>query len=110
MTTREIVLIVGMMAVTFGVRYVPLALVGRWQMPAALQDALKFVPPAVLTAIIAPAVFLPDGEHFNLSLGNAYLIAALVATIVAAWTQRTALTLAVGMVALWLWQWLWSAG
>lgn len=107
MTARELILIAGMAAVTFGIRYVPMALAGRWQMPAALQDALKYVPPAVLTAIIAPAVFMPDGERFNVSLANPHLIAALIATLVAACTHRTALTLAVGMAALWLWQWLW---
>jgi branched-subunit amino acid transport protein len=106
MPVQEVLLILGMTLVTFGVRYVPLALVGRFRLPGALLDALKYVPPAVLTAIIVPSVFMPDGERFQLGIDNAYWVAALAAAVVAAWSKRTALTVAVGMAALWLWQWL----
>ena len=61
MTVQEAWMIAGMMVVTFGVRYPVLALVGRTELPPALLEALKFIPPAVLTAIIVPAVLMPQG-------------------------------------------------
>jgi branched-subunit amino acid transport protein len=71
-TTSEIILILGMMAVTFSIRYVLLAFSGKFSLPESVEKALRYVPPAVLTAIIFPAVLLPEG-HWDLSLHNAYL-------------------------------------
>ncbi|MDA3808899.1 MAG: AzlD domain-containing protein [Spirochaetaceae bacterium] len=79
-TTSEIILILGMMAVTFSIRYVLLAFSGKFSLPESVEKALRYVPPAVLTAIIFPAVLLPEG-HWDLSLHNAYLPAALAAVI-----------------------------
>jgi len=76
----EIVLILGMMAVTFSIRYVLLAFSGRFSLPDSVEKALRYVPPAVLTAIIFPAVLMPGGE-WNLTLNNAYLPAAAGAII-----------------------------
>ncbi|MEL6149567.1 MAG: AzlD domain-containing protein, partial [Chloroflexota bacterium] len=51
---EEFWLVLGMTAVTFGVRYPSLALVGRMQLPDSVIRALRYVPVAVLTAIIVP--------------------------------------------------------
>lgn len=100
---NEFVLILGMAAVTFGVRYPVLALVGRMNLPPAVLRALKYVPPAVLTAIVFPAVLLRDGE-LALRLDNAYLIGAVVAVAVA-WRTRSLLwTIITGMVVFLLWR------
>jgi len=66
------------MAVTFSVRYVLLALSERFTLPEGLERALRYVPPAVLTAIIVPSVLIPDGQ-WNISLENAYLPSSLAA-------------------------------
>jgi len=80
-STAEFILIIGMMAVTFSIRYVLLAFSGRFSLPDSVEKALRYVPPAVLTAIIVPAVLMPGGE-WDLTLHNAYLPAA-VASIIA---------------------------
>jgi branched-subunit amino acid transport protein len=95
---------VGMMAVTFGVRYPVLALVTRIPLPAPLLDALKFVPVAVLTAIIAPAVIMPDGE-IALTITNAYLIAAVASALIAWRTKNLLVTIVAGMAIFLLWRW-----
>lgn len=77
---EEILMILGMMAVTFSIRYVLLAFSGRFSLPAEVEKALHFVPPAVLTAIIVPSVLLPGGE-WNISVANPYLPASLAAVI-----------------------------
>jgi branched-subunit amino acid transport protein len=80
MTGQEIFLITGMMAVTFSVRYILLALSGRFTLPREIERALRYVPPAVLTAIIVPSVLLPNGQ-WELGLSNAYLPAAIAAIL-----------------------------
>lgn len=77
---NEIILITGMMVVTFSIRYILLAFSSRFSLPGVVEKALKYVPPAVLTAIIVPAVLLPDGR-WDLSLSNAYLTAGVIAVI-----------------------------
>lgn len=104
MTQNELLMILGMMLVTFGVRYPVLALIGRVPLPERLFAALKYVPAAVLTAIIVPAVLMPDGETLALGLDNPYPIAAIIAVLVAWRTKSLLFTLAAGMAALWILQ------
>jgi len=89
--------ILGMAAVTFAVRYPPLVLVGRLNMPPRLLEALRYVPIAVLSAIIAPAVLMPDGEMLFISLENARLVAGLASALVMLWTKNLLWTILAGM-------------
>jgi branched-subunit amino acid transport protein len=93
-------IILGMVAVTYSVRLSVIALLGEAAMPEALRRALRYVPPAALSAIVFPALFMPDGS-FDVSIGNARLLAGGIAALVA-WRSRSALlSIAVGMVMLW---------
>jgi branched-subunit amino acid transport protein len=98
MTARECILIAGMMAVTFGIRYVLFALADRIRMAPWIEASLKFIPPAVLTAITLPAVLLPKGE-WHLSFSNPYLVAALVTTAAGIRTRNLLATIAIGLAA-----------
>ncbi|MFW5748346.1 MAG: AzlD domain-containing protein [Chloroflexota bacterium] len=100
---NEFVLIAGMTAVTFSVRYPILAIFGRLNLPPALLRALRYVPPAVLTAIIAPAVVMPNGA-VDLSLDNAHLVGAIAAVLVAWWTKNLLWTIVLGMAVFLLWR------
>jgi branched-subunit amino acid transport protein len=95
--------ITGMALITYGLRLSVIALLGRLRMPRIALQALRFVPPAVLSAIILPEVLRPGGT-LNLSLGNARLPAALLAAVVAWRTRSVLLTIGAGMAALWLLQ------
>jgi len=66
-----------------------------------LQALLRYVPPAVLAALIAPEIFVRDGL-VDLSLLSARPLAALVAALVALYTRSVSLTIAAGLLALWL--------
>lgn len=103
---NELILIASMALVTFATRYPVLALANRFTMPPAVQGALKFIPPAVLTAIIVPAVLQRDGTVPDFRPSNIFLIAALAATLVAWRTQNLLLTITVGMGTLWLCMWI----
>jgi branched-subunit amino acid transport protein len=85
---------------TFLTRLSFIALLGRVETPPLLARALRFVPPAVLSAIIFPELILRGGSP-DLSLGNHRLLAGLVAAGIAVWTRNVLATIAAGMVALW---------
>lgn len=95
--------ILGMGAVTFAVRLLPIVLLERIAMPPLLLRALRFVPPAVLSAIIFPEMLMREGQ-LALSLDNTRLLAGLIAALVAWRTRNVLLTIGVGMAALWLLQ------
>lgn len=98
--------ILGMALVTFAIRYSMFLVAGRFEFPASLVRALRYVPPAVLTAIIVPSVLIPTGQEINLSYTNAYLIGAVVALGVSWISQNLLLTILLGMGAFWGWQWI----
>jgi len=95
--SNEIVLISGMFVATFSVRYVLFAIAGKIEFPAWLNNALAFVPPVVLMAIIAPNVMMPKGELW-LSYNNPWLIAAIIAAITSFIRKDLLTTIIVGML------------
>jgi len=103
---NEALLVAGMALVTFAIRYPVLALLGKIPLPEPVFRALRYVPAAVLTAIIIPAVVIGQDSHLDLRLTNAYLVAGLVSAPVAWRTRSLLLTIILGMLALWGWRWL----
>ncbi len=101
----EALLIAGMALVTFATRYTMIALLGRISVPAGLLRALRYVPAAVLTALIVPALVIPADETLALTWRNANLVAGLVAILVAWRTRHLLFTIVVGMGTFWLWRW-----
>lgn len=94
-------IILGMGIVTYAIRLSLIMLLGRIDVPPTMQRALRFVPPAVFSAIIFPEVLRPRGA-LDISLGNDRLIAGVLAAVVAWRTKNVFLSIAVGMVALWV--------
>ncbi len=68
-------------------------------LPEALKRALRYVPAAVFPALIMPAFLISDGS-LDLSPGNARLIAAVVAGLVALRRGNTFLVVITGMLVL----------
>jgi branched-subunit amino acid transport protein len=97
--------LLGMAAVTFALRASFLVLPPGMETPALLRRALRYVPPAVLTAIWAPELVF-RGNELLLSLENERLLAGVVAIAVAWRTRLTFATIISGLVALHLFAWL----
>lgn len=97
MTGNEWLLVLGMMAVTFGIRYFLFALADRIRMPSLLEESLQYIPPAVLIAITMPAIFLPRGE-WDISFSNAYLAAAIITTAAGVITRNLLATIVIGLL------------
>ena len=84
---------------TFGMRFIFIYLLGRFEVPEMMRRALRFVPPAVLSAIVVPELLIRS-DRLNLSLMNFRLLAGIVAVLVAWRTKNTLLTILGGMLAL----------
>jgi branched-subunit amino acid transport protein len=95
--------IFGMVLVTFLIRFSVIALLRDADLPSNVKRALRFVPLAVLSAIIFPALFVSDGT-FDPSFRNARLLAGIGAALVACASKRTVLPIVVGMILLWILQ------
>lgn len=100
---NEFVLIIGMALATMATRIPVLWWLSLHPLSPSLARALKYVPLAVLSAIIAPIIFLAD-DKLALQLNNAPLAASLVAIIVSWRTRSLLLTIVIGMAALFLWR------
>jgi branched-subunit amino acid transport protein len=100
---------IGLGILTFLIRFSFIALLERWQAPQIVQRALRFVPVAVLTAIIVPELVLRDGV-LNTNLLNPRLLAGIVAVLVAWKTKNVILTIVVGMLVFWLLQFIFPPG
>ena len=84
---------------TFAMRFSLIYLFGRFEVPGTLRRALRFVPPAVLSAFVLPELLLRDGR-FDLSFGNERLLAGIAAAITAWYSRNILLTILAGMTAL----------
>ena len=82
---------------TYFIRLSFISLLGRWSPPGRISRGLRFVPPAVLTAILVPELLI-RANHFQPA--NPRLLAGLVAAMVAWRTKNVILTIAVGMATL----------
>jgi branched-subunit amino acid transport protein len=101
MTIWLVILLGG--ALTYLTRLSFLLFLGRKEIPAWLLRLLRYVPPAVLSAIILPELLLPGGT-LDISIGNLRLAAGLLAALVAWRTHNALFTILAGMVTLWVLQ------
>ena len=101
MTLWLMFIIIGLL--TYAIRLSFILFFSKMDIPSLLQRAFRFVPVAVLSAIIFPALFLPKGV-LALSLSNTRLLAGSIAVVVAWKTKNVLVTLVVGMGALYLLQ------
>ncbi len=86
--------------ITFGLRFSLILLSQRWSLPELVRRGLGYIPPAVLSAIVFPEIFRPEGK-INLSPANPYLVAGVAAVITAWFTKNVFATMVVGMLILW---------
>ena len=70
------------------------------EMPPLLARALKFVPAAMLTALVIPMVLTPSVMG-TIEGVNPRIPAAIIAAVIAFFTRSTLATLSLGMIALW---------
>jgi branched-subunit amino acid transport protein len=98
------IVIFGVAATTFALRASFILFANPHKFPHLFRQALLFVPPAVLAAIVAPGLAMPAGI-LDFTLANPRWIAGLVAIAAAARFRHPLAPVVAGMPALWLLQW-----
>ncbi|ELZ45112.1 branched-chain amino acid transport [Halorubrum californiense DSM 19288] len=94
------IIVIGL--VTYGIRLSFIHLFGRIDgVPTRVQRPLRYVPPAVLAALVLPRL-VTLGPSVPATLLDEKLIAGLVAGAVAWRTENVFATIATGMATLWL--------
>jgi len=102
MTNFVIILAIGIG--TYLLRLSFVAAVGHRTMPDWAMVPLRFVAPAVLAALVAPAVLLRDGSFDLAPASNPRAVAAMIAVLIAWKTKNIAVVIIAGMSVVWLLQ------
>lgn len=91
----------GMGLVTYLPRALPLLYLSQKKLPQWLIDWLSLIPVAILSALLAPALFA-NATTRNLDFGKPELIVAIPTLLFALKTRSLGGTVLVGMVLYWL--------
>lgn len=91
------VVIVGMAVLNFAVRYPPMALLSRLELPGSVARWLSFVPISVMGALVASEVLRPSGTWTN-PLTSPYVYAAAITALVFKLTRSFLGATVAGMV------------
>jgi len=75
------------------------------KLPEWMQQAQKFIPIAVISALVFSNLVYRGGK-LDISTGNEQLLAGLLALLVAATTRSTLLTVCAGLIGLFFLRWL----
>ncbi len=99
--TDYLLLLLGMGLVTYVPRWLPLHYLSRRSLPEGFVQWLELIPPAILSALLLPALTL-DGDTRHLDLLRPELWVALPTFGFAWWTRSLGGTVVVGMLLFWL--------
>ncbi|MEX1306910.1 MAG: AzlD domain-containing protein [Eubacteriales bacterium] len=78
---------IGMFAVTYLPRTLPLTILSRVKLPKVVIDVLEYLPVAILGALLVPSLLLVSGQ-IDISLDNYLLIAAVLTSIISVLTKK----------------------
>ncbi len=92
------IIILGGMTVTYLIRLSFFFFIPPDRLPERFRRGLRYIPPAVLAALITPDLLLLDGI-LHLSFDNHRLVAGSIAALVAWRTRNTWLTIVSGLLA-----------
>ena len=97
MSALEIWMVIGgLTLVTIVTRAGFLVLGDRIELPARVQQGLRYAPVCALMALIGPELALVDGQ-LALSIANPKLVAGVAAAVIVLATRNMVLAMAIGM-------------
>ncbi len=94
-TKRLIFIFLGMWAVTYFPRLIPLAALSQVRLPRVVMTWLSYLPAAILSALILPGAITADGA-IDAGLANPNVMALLASFIIAVRTKSLVLTMVIG--------------
>lgn len=102
---KEIILIIaGAALVTYCTRFPLLVFAGK-KVPKPVERYLRYLAPAILTALIVPFILFNHGR-FDISFKNDYLIAAIITGLIAYLSKNTLVAVLTGVLTVGLTVWL----
>jgi branched-subunit amino acid transport protein len=100
--------IIGMALANFAIRFIPMTVVSRMDLPRPVMRWLSYVPVAVMGAIVASEVLTPRGQYIA-PWNNPYLLASIPTALVY-WKTRSFLgAVVVGMLVFIALRWIMGA-
>ncbi len=97
--TAEVVLLIALMTiVTYIPRVIPVLVLSRRSLPEPLERWLSYVPVAVLAALLAPALFAPEGIVDLAVTTNPAFWVSIPVFIIALFTRNLFATVLSGML------------
>lgn len=90
--------IVGMAVANFVIRFVPIAVVSRLDLPAPVMRWLSFIPISVMGALVAGTVVRPEGQYLA-PWTNPWLLATVVTAVAYVKTRSFLGATVIGMLA-----------
>ncbi len=104
MNNEIILVIAGAALVTYCTRF-PLLMFAGKKVPKPVERYLRYLAPAILTALIVPFVLIHN-SRLNISFKNDYLIAAIITGLVAYFSKNTLIAVLTGVLTVGLTVWL----
>lgn len=99
-------MICGMALINLAIRWPVYLFADHVRFPPLVERALAFVPVAVLTAIIVPAVLYPiEDAGIQMTWRNPYLVGAIVAAVVSWKWKKLMPTILIGMAVFFATRW-----
>ena len=99
-------MIAGMALINLAIRWPVYLFADHVRFPPLVERALAFVPVAVLTAIIVPAVLYPAEGDIQISWQNPYLAGAIAAAIISWRWHKLIPTIVIGMAVFFGMRWM----
>jgi branched-subunit amino acid transport protein len=79
----------------------PMVVLSKFKLPPLFLKWLRYIPVAVLSALLVPGILLSDNK-FSFGLENNALLASIPCILVAAKTKNLFLTVLVGIISMFL--------
>lgn len=94
-------IIIGMALVTYFSRELPFVVLKGKKLKPAIVEWLGFIPVAVLSALLIPALLTDgDGKNINISFSNYYLIAGISTFVFGYFVKNLFLVIIFGIIVL----------
>jgi len=88
--------VLGMALVTAVPRFLPVAILSRFEFPEKVREWLSYIAPSVLAALVAVSVLAPHGT-IVIGLSNLYIWVFIPTLLVAVYTRSPFYTLVAGI-------------
>lgn len=99
--TKYMLIIIGMGIVTYSTRFIPLYAFKKHRLNRNILKWMRYVPITILSAIIAPDIFMPEPEGvLHISLKNPYLLASAITMLAAFKIKNLVGVIIVGMASI----------